>query len=101
MLVENEVYTNGSGNPLDLDYANATTSASHYKGGSDDMTVATVGTHSEGSVTSSSAAVYATGAYGVATSTQLGVNSGGTFVAQNAATSNLGVYSHLVIRLVL
>ena len=93
LLVENEVYTNGSGNPLDLDYANATTSASHYKGGSDDMTVATVGTHSEGSVTSSSAAVYATGAYGVATSTQLGVNSGGTFVAQNAATSNLGVFA--------
>ena len=93
LLVENEVYTNGSGNPLDLDYANATTSASHYKGGSNNMTVATVGTHSEGSVTSSSAAVYATGAYGVATSPQLGVNSGGTFVAQNAATSNLGVFA--------
>ena len=57
------------------------------------MTVATVGTHSEGSVTNSAAAVYATGAYGVATSPQLGVNSGGTFVAQNAATSNLGVFA--------
>jgi hypothetical protein len=93
LLVENEVYTNGSGNPLDLDYANATTSASHYKGSSSDMTVATVGAHNEASVTSSSAAIYATGAYGVATSTQLGVNAGGTFVAQNAATANLGVFA--------
>ena len=93
LLVENEVYTQGSGNPLDLDYANATTSASHYKGSSSNMTVATVGTHSEGSVFSTSAAVYATGAYGVAQSTQLGVNAGGTFVAQNAATSNLGVFA--------
>tara|TARA_R110002020_G_scaffold403525_1_gene613670 strand:- start:485 stop:3046 length:2562 start_codon:yes stop_codon:yes gene_type:complete len=93
LLVENEVYSNGSGNPLSLDYANATTSASHYKGASSDMSIATVGTHSEGSVASSSAAVYATGAYGVATSTQLGVNAGGTFIAQNAATSNLGVFA--------
>ena len=93
LLVENEVYTQGSGNPLDLDYANATTSASHYKGASNNMTVATVGTHSEGSVFSTSAAVYATGAYGVASSTQLGVNAGGTFVAQNAATANLGVFA--------
>ena len=93
LLVENEVYTEGSGNPLDLDYANATTSASHYKGSSNNMTVATVGTHSEGSVYSSSAKVYATGAYGVATSDQLGVNAGGTFVAQNAATANLGVFA--------
>ena len=93
LLVENDVYSDGSGNPLDLDYANATTSASHYKGASADMSIATVGTHSEGSVASAAAKVYATGAYGVATSTQLGVNSGGTFVAQNAATSNLGVFA--------
>ena len=93
LLVENDVYSDGSGNPLDLDYANATTSASHYKGSSSNMTIATVGSHSEGSVSSSSAAVYATGAYGVATSTQLGVNAGGTFVAQNAATANLGVFA--------
>ena len=93
LLVENEVYTDGSGNPLDLDYANATTSASHYKGGSSNMTVATVGSYSEGSVTNAGAAIYATGTYGVSTSTQLGVNAGGTFVAQNAATSNLGVFA--------
>ena len=89
LLVENEVYTDGSGNPLDLDYANATTSASHYKGSSSTMTVATVGTHSEGSVSNPAAAVYATGSYNVAASPHLGVNTGMTCVAQNAAISNL------------
>ena len=93
LLVENLVYTDGSGNPLDLDYANATTSASHYKGSSNDMSVATAGINGEANVDSPSAAVYATGAYASATSTHLGVNTGGTFVAQNAATSNLGVFS--------
>lgn len=93
LLVENEVYTNGSGNPLDLDYANATTSASHYKGASVDMSVATVGTNSEANVDNPASAIYATGAYGSATSNQLGVNAGGTFVAQNGSTANLGVFS--------
>ena len=93
LLVENLVYTDGSGNPLDLDYANASTSASHYKGSSNDMSVATAGINGEANVDSPSAAVYATGAYASATSTHLGVNTGGTFVAQNAATSNLGVFS--------
>ena len=93
LLVENEVYTNGSGNPFDLDYANATTSASHYKGASVDMSVATVGTNSEANVDNPASAIYATGAYGSATSNQLGVNAGGTFVAQNGATANLGVFS--------
>ena len=32
LLVENEVYTDGSGNPFDLDYANGATISSHYKG---------------------------------------------------------------------
>ena len=93
LLVENLVYTNGSGNPFDLDYANAITSASHYSGSSNTMSVATVGVNGEANVTSPSAAVYATGSYASATSSQLGVNTGGTFVAQNAATSNLGVFS--------
>ena len=93
LLVENLVYTNGSGNPLDLDYANAITSASHYSGSSNTMSVATVGVNGEANVTSPAAAVYATGSYASATSPQLGVNTGGTFVAQNAATSNLGVFS--------
>ena len=93
LLVENLVYTDGSGNPLDLDYANAITSASHYSGSSNTMSVATVGVNGEANVTSPAAAVYATGSYASATSPQLGVNTGGTFVAQNAATSNLGVFS--------
>ena len=93
LLVENEVYTGGSGNPLDLDYANAATITSHYKGSSNDMTVAVVGLNGEGRVLNASAAVYATGSYGVATDVQLGVNVGGTFVAQNAATANLGVFA--------
>ena len=93
LLVENEVYTNGSANPLDLDYANAITSASHYKGSSVTMSVATVGVNGEANVTSAGAAIYATGTYGVAQSQQLGVNAGGTFVAQNAATANLGVFA--------
>jgi len=93
LLVENEVYTSGSGNPLDLDYANAATITSHYKGSSNDMTVAVVGLNGEGRVLNASAAVYATGSYGVATDVQLGVNVGGTFVAQNAATANLGVFA--------
>ena len=92
LLVENEVYTNGSGNPLSLNYSNSITSASHYKGSSNNMTLATVGGNFEANVDSSLAAVYATGAYGVATSNQLGVNAGGTFLAQNAATANLGVF---------
>ncbi len=92
LLVENEVYTGGSGNPLDLDYANAATITSHYKGSSNDMTVAVVGLNGEGRVLNASAAVYATGSYGVATDAQLGVNAGGTFVAQNAATANLGIF---------
>lgn len=93
LLVENLVYTDGSGNPLDLDYANAITSASHYKGSSNTMSVATVGVNGEANVTNPSAAVYATGTYSLAVSPQLGVNSGGTFVAQNAATSNLGIFA--------
>ena len=93
LLVENLVYTNGSGNPYDLDYANAITSASHYSGSSNTMSVATVGVNGEANVTNPSAAVYATGTYALATSPQLGVNSGGTFVAQNAATSNLGIFA--------
>ena len=92
LLVENEVYTGGSGNPLDLDYANAATITSHYKGSSNDMTVAVVGLNGEGRVLNAAAAVYATGSYGVATDSQLGVNAGGTFVAQNAATANLGIF---------
>ena len=93
LLVENEVYTNGSGNPLDLDYANSATITSHYKGASNDMTVATVGVNGEARVFNNLAAVYATGAYGVSVDNQLGVNAGGTFVAQNGATANLGVFA--------
>jgi hypothetical protein len=93
LLVENEVYTSGSGNPLDLDYANGATISSHYRGSSGDMTVAIVGLNGEGRVLNPSAKVYATGSYGVAIDTQLGVNAGGTFVAQNAATANLGVFA--------
>ena len=93
LLVENLVYTDGSGNPADLDFANAATIASHYKGSSNTMSVATVGVNAEANVTSALAAVYATGVYGLATSEQLGVNAGGTFVAQNASTSNLGVFA--------
>ncbi len=93
LLVENLVYTNGSGNPFDLDFANAATVASHYKGSSNDLSVATVGINAEANTDSAVSAIYATGVYGVATSSQLGVNAGGTFVAQNAATSNLGVFA--------
>mgnify|MGYP003650980224 CR=1 FL=1 len=93
LLVENEVYTDGSGNPLDLDYANAATISSHYKGASNDMSVASVGVNGEARVFNNLAAVYATGAYGVAIDEQLGVNAGGTFVAQNGATANLGVFA--------
>ncbi len=92
LLVENEVYTSGSGNTLSLDYANGATISSHYKGSSTDMTVAIVGLNGEGRVLNPAAAVYSTGSYGIATDTQLGVNAGGTFVAQNAATANLGVF---------
>jgi len=93
LLVENEVYTQGSGNPLDLDYANAATLSSHYKGSSNNMTVAVVGASGEGRVFSTGAAVYSTGIYGTSVDTQLGVNAGGTFVAQNAATANLGMFA--------
>ena len=93
ILIENDVYTNGSGNQLDLDYANAATIASHYKGGSSDLTLATVGLNAEANVTLASSSIYATGVYGLATSSQLGVNAGGTFVAQNAALSNLGMFA--------
>ena len=93
LLVENEVYTNGSGNPMDLDYANAATISSHYKGASQDMSVAVSGVNGEGRVLNPAAAIYATGAYGIATDSQLGINAGGTFIAQNAATANMGVFS--------
>ena len=93
LLVENEVYTDGSANPLDLDFANAATLSSHYKGSSQDLTVALTGAYGEVRVTNPAAAVYATGAYGVAIDNQLGVNAGGTFIAQNAATANLGIFA--------
>ena len=93
LLVENLIYTNGSGNPFDLDYANAVTAASHYKGSSNSMSLAIVGGNFEANVDNNSAAIYATGIYGLATSDQLGVNAGGTFVAQNAVTSNLGIFA--------
>ena len=92
LLVENEVYTDGSGTPLSLSYANAATISSHYKGGSADMSVAIVGSNGEGRVLNPMAAVYSTGAYGTSIDPQLGVNAGGTFVAQNGATANLGVF---------
>ena len=92
LLVENEVYTDGSGNPLDLDYANASTISSHYKGGSNDMSVAIVGMNGEGRVFNSLSAIYSTGVYGTSVDAQLGVNAGGTFIAQNGATANLGVF---------
>ena len=92
LLVENEVYTDGSGNPFDLDYANGATISSHYKGASNDMSVAIVGMNGEGRSFNQLSAIYATGVYGSATDQQLGVNAGGTFVAQNGATANLGVF---------
>lgn len=93
LLVENIVHTNGSGNQYSLNYANSITSASHYKGSSDDLSLATVGLNGEANVENPLAAIYASGFYGIAISPQLGVNSGGTFVAQNASTSNLGIFS--------
>ena len=92
LLVENEVYTDGSGNPFDLDFANGATISSHYKGTSNDMSVAIVGMNGEGRSFNQLSAIYATGVYGSATDQQLGVNAGGTFVAQNGATANLGVF---------
>ena len=93
LLVENEIYTDGSGNPLDLDYANGATISSHYKGASTSMSVAVVGVNGEGRVFNPASAIYSTGIYGTATDPHLGVNTGGTFVAQNAATSNLGMFA--------
>jgi len=93
LLVESEVYTDGSGNPLSLDYANGATLTSHYKGGSQDLTVALTGALGEVRVINSAASIYATGQYGVAVDEQLGVNAGGTFIAQNAATANLGIFA--------
>ena len=93
LLIENEVYTDGSGNPFDLDYANAATVSSHYKGASNNMTVAVVGLNGEGRVLNPMAAVYSTGLYGVSTDAQLGVNAGGTMIAQNGATANLGLFA--------
>jgi len=92
LLIENEVYTNGSGNPAILSYAHGATVSSHYKGSSTSMSVAVAGLNGEGRVLNAGAAIYATGVYGHAIDTQLGVNTGGTFVAQNGATSNLGVF---------
>jgi hypothetical protein len=93
LLVENEVFTDGTGSPMSLDFANAATLSSHYKGSSQTMSVALTGMYGESRVMNPAAAVYATGAYGVAIDSQLGVNAGGTFIAQNAATANLGIFS--------
>ena len=56
------------------------------------MSVAIVGMNGEGRSFNQLSAIYATGVYGSATDQQLGVNAGGTFVAQNGATANLGVF---------
>lgn len=93
LIVENEVHTDGSGSAFSLDYANAATFSSDYKGSSQDLTVAITGAYGEAKVTNNSSSIYATGSYSVATDDQLGVNAGGTFIAQNATTANLGMFA--------
>jgi len=93
LLVENNVHTDGSGDALSLDYSNAISSISKYNGDSSDLTLASSAIDAESIVLNPLAKVYANGVNGISKSEQLGVNVGGTFVAQNASTSNLGMFS--------
>ena len=91
VLTELHVSTNGSGNPAAPSYAHATTVATHYKGTSTDLSVVLAGGNFEGNGKAGTA-TQATGVYGTAVKEQLGINVGGTFIADNAAVSNIGVF---------
>lgn len=91
VLTELHVHTNGSGDPALPSYAHATTVSTHYQGSSTDMSVVIAGGNFEGNGKTGTA-TQATGIYGTATKDQLGINVGGTFVADNATVSNIGVF---------
>jgi len=91
ILSELHVSSNGSGNPLAPNFAHTFTSATHYQGTCNDLSISIAGGNNEGVVSNSTANVYASGSYNQATSSHLGVNSGVTGIAQNAGTSNIGI----------
>lgn len=91
VLTELHVSSDGSGNPAAPSYAHATTVATHYKGACTDLSMIIAGGNFEGNGKAGTA-TQATGIYGTATQAQLGINVGGTFVADNAAVSNIGVF---------
>lgn len=91
ILSELHVSSNGSGNPLAPNFAHTFTSATHYQGTCNDLSISIAGGNNEGVVSNSIANVYASGSYNQATSNHLGVNSGVTGIAQNAGTSNIGI----------
>ena len=89
VLGELHANTNGSANPLAPSYAHVATLAAHYSGTSTDFSVVLAGANMEANGTPTSA-INAVGMYGRSESTQLGINIGGVFVADGAATSNVG-----------
>lgn len=90
VLTELHVHSNGSGNPLSPSYAHATTVSSHYKGSCSDVSMIMAGGNFEANGKHGTS-IQATGVYGTAMSEQNGINVGGTFVADGAGISNLGV----------
>ena len=91
ILGELMVSSNGSADSANPNYAHTATYATHYNGGSIDMSMSVGGVNSEAVVNNVNAAVYATGQYSLAISQHLGMNAGVTGIAQNAGLSNIGV----------
>lgn len=91
VLTELHVSSNGSGNPAIPSYAHATTVSTHYKGSCSDLSMVIAGGNFEGNGKAGTS-TQATGIYGTATAAQDGINVGGTFVADNAGVSNIGVF---------
>jgi len=91
ILAEHDVHTDGSGNPALPSLAHVTTMSAHYKGDCQNGSVAMAGGNFEANAKAGTN-IYASGVYGLSVMTQNGVNVGVTGMAENAATSNLGVY---------
>ena len=89
-LTELHINSDGSGNPLAPSYAHSQTSATHYNGSCLDNSVVIAGANFEANG-KAGAAVQATGAYCSAMSENLGINIGLTAVADNGASSNVGI----------
>lgn len=92
LLVENDVYSSGSGSALAPNYAHNSITT-HYKGTCNDLSMVISGTYSEANAPAGTS-ITAIGSYAVSTDQQLGVNVGLFAAAENGAVSNVSILGY-------